>query len=574
MVIIAENKVASVGERADFGIGLAFPAEQVLFGELIYYYVGQTDTFGAVQHTSAITLPRNALVEEFDVLVTAARATAVLANVVAQVRAGPSSDAAIGNDGLSVVVDFGTPRTVSAVSVPSPYKVAAVKIWNGAQFVQPGLYRAIPVSRPAGDLVVTPANPTSSQNRAVLAAEPRTERLLIEVAGPGDAGPLIEELTLALPDSPGDLELRIDGGAPAWLHPGPVAPGQSTARSDAAWNDKAERIVHLADALAALTGDPTASDDATFELKLTSRSPGLLKVEELPRTIKRIRRAMFDGRATTTIGFDEEGAVELALDAPGLPSGTTVFEMRLTMEGDFEKERILPPIGPDPFPTVDLRLDQERAVLIRLAADIGLAELTGLRLPLAAGDDGAELRVVLWSNAEPGVAMPAAPMDDATSEPLVLDPGSPDAFRTFRFEAPVPLEADNLPWAAILATRGQAILSVAQSTGDTDPLAAQIFRLGPHAGPWMLPPAGLRAGALAAVRARARMIGTAPKDAPIAPVTASVVGVSVEPVELFPGRKPATITIPGGAGGTAILRFVARAAGTLTLRDVDIVSAE
>ena len=213
-------------------------------------------------------------------------------------------------------------------------------------------------------------------------------------------------------------------------------------------------------------------------------------------------------------------------------------------------------------------------MLIRLAADAGLAELTGLRLPLAAGDDGAELRVVLWSNAEPGVALPTAPMDDATSEPLVLDAGSADAFRTFSFEAPVVLDAENLPWAAILATRGQAVLSVAQSTGDSDPLAAQIFRLGPHAGPWMLPPAGLRAGALAAVRARARMIGTAHKDAPIAPVTAAVVGASGAAVELFPARKPARLTIPGGAGGTATLRFVARAVGTLTLRDVDIVSAE
>ena len=104
---------------AALGVGYA---EQVLLGELHYYYAGQVDTYGAVQHTSGITLPRNALVEVFDVLVTAARATAVRANVVAQVRAGPSSDPAISDNGLSVVVDFGTPRTVNAVSVPSPYK--------------------------------------------------------------------------------------------------------------------------------------------------------------------------------------------------------------------------------------------------------------------------------------------------------------------------------------------------------------------------------------------------------------------------------------------------------------------
>ena len=275
---------------AALGVGYA---EQVLLGELHYYYAGQVDTYGAVQHTSGITLPRNALVEVFDVLVTAARATAVRANVVAQVRAGPSSDPAISDNGLSVVVDFGTPRTVNAVSVPSPYKVATVKIWNGAQFVLPGIYRAT-----VDGLIVTPANPTSTPERAVLPAEPRTERLLIEVASSSsDAGPLIEELSVALPDSPGDLELRINGGAPAFVHPGPVAPAPGTTQSDAAWNEKAERIVHLANAFGALTGDPTASDDATFELKLTSRSPGLLKVEELshraqthpPRDVRRPR---------------------------------------------------------------------------------------------------------------------------------------------------------------------------------------------------------------------------------------------------------------------------------------------
>ena len=205
-------------------LGAGFTPSKCCSANCTYYYAGQVDTYGAVQHTSGITLPRNALVEEFDVLVTAARATAVRANVVAQVRAGPSSDTAIGDNGLSVVVDFGTPRTVNAVSVPSPYKVATVKIWNGAQFVLPGIYRAT-----VDGLIVTPANPTSTPARAVLPAEPRTERLLIEVASStSDAGPLIEELSVALPDSPGDLELRINGGAPAWLHPGPVAPGPGT----------------------------------------------------------------------------------------------------------------------------------------------------------------------------------------------------------------------------------------------------------------------------------------------------------------------------------------------------------
>jgi hypothetical protein len=162
MAIITQPMEKAVVGRGALGVGFSYQAEA--FGDFTYYYAGQADTYGAVQHTSGITLPRNALVEEFDALVTAARATAAKANVVAQVRAGPSSDTAIGDKGLSVVVDFGTPRTVSAVSVPSPYQIAAVKIWNGAQFVQPGLYRATLASSasPPHNLLVTPTNPTST----------------------------------------------------------------------------------------------------------------------------------------------------------------------------------------------------------------------------------------------------------------------------------------------------------------------------------------------------------------------------------------------------------------------------
>ena len=151
------------GGGAPLGAEIAYQVEQVLFGELAYYYVGQFDTYGAVQFVGGVTLPRNALVDKFDVLVTAARATAAHANEVAQVRANASSNIAIGDKGLSVVVDFGTPRTVNAISVTSPYKIAIVKIWNGAQFVDPALYHATLASKasPPYDLIVTPSNPAS-----------------------------------------------------------------------------------------------------------------------------------------------------------------------------------------------------------------------------------------------------------------------------------------------------------------------------------------------------------------------------------------------------------------------------
>ena len=46
------------------------------------------------------------------------------------------------------------------------------------------------------------------------------------------------------------------------------------------------------------------------------------------------------------------------------------------------------------------------------------------------------------------------------------------------------------------------------------------------------------------------------------------------PAELSPTRKPSTHTIVAVLDGTAVLRFVARSPGTLTLRDVDIVSKD
>ena len=44
----------------------------------------------------------------------------------------------------------------------------------------------------------------------------------------------------------------------------------------------------------------------------------------------------------------------------------------------------------------ELVLDSARAASVRLG-DAGLAELTGVRLPLIAPSDGAEVRIALWS---------------------------------------------------------------------------------------------------------------------------------------------------------------------------------
>jgi hypothetical protein len=577
MAQASENPSTDVGAAAfggAFAIGGGVKAE--LFGtSTLFFFAAQIGTDGAVQTTTPVRLPRNALVETLDVRVKAARAAGVGASAVAQVRAAPSVDPLAGA-GLTAVVDFGTPRTVRAISVPSSFQIVLVRTWNGAQFTSPAAYAA---------------PPDSADSQVVLSTEPRTERLSISVVGSSDNSKLIAGIGLILPDPPADLELRIDGQAPAWTHPGPVLAGDSPKLSADAWNTDGERLVHLAPAFAGLTGDPTASGEQTFELKLISRAPGWLAIVEHERKLTHIRRVVFNGRAETTVEFAQEGAIELALPAPGLPASglpaaaaidevrltpeAAIDEVRLTLEADFGETRTLPPVGPDEFSTVDLTLDPQRAVLVRLQADSGLEKLTGLRLPLAASEEGAEARVVLWSNRAAAVTEPVEAMAAATSAPQTLAAAKDDvpAWTTFPFPAPVPIDADNPPWAAVVIARGRAVLSLTASTGPADPLDGQVFRLGPSGGPWSLPPAALRTGAFAVVRGRVRMTGVAPKKVPRAPLTAEILGAG-SPQALDPPPRGLSAVIRGGSSGKQALRLVAYAPGTVTLRNVDLVSKD
>lgn len=534
-----------------------------------YVYAARTGSYGAVEFVRTVSLPANALVDVFDVQVTAARATLVRANEVAQVRAGPSANSLIADGGQTLVVDFGTPRTVSIVAVPSGYGIFSIAGWNGAQFMPP-LYRAniASMATPPYSLTVIPIPPSAPVTRVLLPSELRTERLQIEVVGPTDADELIAGFTLVLPDAPGDLELRIDGAAPAWTHPGPVQSGSTENLSDDGWTDDGRRTVHLGDALAALTGDPTANGEQSFELKLSSRAPGLLRIDDGPQSLRRIRRARFDGDTDTTVVFDAEGEATLPLSAPGLPPTTPILGVRLRAEADFTDQRTLPAVGPAAFKDVDLSLNPELAALLRLSSDCGLAELCALRLPLQAGGEGAEVKVVLW---EAGDGGPVSPLPEATTEPLALDPAAAPEWVSLVFPKPVPLNGE-APWAAVLVTRGQATLGLAWSSGVGDPEDGRAIRLGPQSGPWSPLPLGLRSGALAGVRGRLRMRGLAPREAPLPAVSVAVAGAPGPATELSPGRGGTGATLAGG--NTHALRLVAYGPGSITLRDVDIITAD
>lgn len=496
---------------------------------------------GTLQGSLALDLPANALVDRLEVIVTARPASATLAAAVAQLRLGAS--------GQDLVVDFGTPRTVSMIRPAGGFTVATVKSWNGMAFTD-----------------VVP-RPLSRGTTAVL-SEVRTERLQLLLNGNGDAAELIAGLLLVLPDAPSDLELRIDGGPPVWRHPGAVRLEPGTALGFEGFNEDGQRLVDLAAAFGALTGDPLQCATRSFRLELTSRSAGRLNVAApaARRSLRRIWRARIDGEAEPRIGFEEEGPRSLLPQIEALPAEAVATELRLTVKGAPLPQRAVPPVGPEASDLAEIIVDPNRAAIIRLAMGSRLGLLNALRLPLAAGAGGAEATVALWSSNQAGVPDQALPK--GTSQPVALDAG-PERWVTFPFAAPVAMPVTPL-WAALLVARGSLVWRpTAIDPADADQ-AAGTLRTGAQAGPWYGLPAlfaELPGNPFGRLRGRVRLFGTPAAETPIA---AASFGAGAATVEATPGDSGLRVIVP--VSGGAALSVVAGAAMLLSLSEIDLVT--
>jgi hypothetical protein len=579
-----EIKEMNVQKQAGGLIEIMPQAQIQMAGSFQYgmFFVGaQQIANGISSFTLPVTLPRNAIVRRYDVAVKAARAGAALAANVAQMRVNDATSAALTGNGLSVVIDFGTLRTVSAVQVDN-LNLAIVRVtpWTGAGFAPSPAYASTlssvlgankkPVTQSA------PRSPSDDQN-VILPSEIRTERLLVEILGTVTADTLAKQLAVILPEPPADLELKIDTGAPVWKSPGPALAGTESALVEDRFNKESERLVKLGDALAALTGDPLQSDNVTFNLELTTRVPGALEIKPKGSELRRIWRLKFGSNTERRLEFSGEGLLEIPIELPEPPQGQTrtIEEIRFTAVGSLGAQRVLPPIGPDPGALAELNLDSARAALVRLAPEGALAELTGVRLPLTVGAGGAEARVVLWSNKGAGFEEPIDPMPGGTSEPVTLEEGS-ESWVIFAFKKPVKLDLANAPWAAVIVARGQVTWNLGESNG-SDALWKNVLRVGAPAGPWKpLPPPFVAAGsALAGSRGRLRTVGNAQKENPLAPLRVTLSTAGDAPTAVTPDAKGAVSTMkfgsPAAAAG-AVLRVVSHLAGTVTLRDIDIIS--
>lgn len=545
---------------------------QVYFAEFETLFVSFVNPDGISRVELKKTLHRNALVRNLSYTASAVRADKTLLKYAGQVRNQEASS------GLSIViVDFGVLRTVSAVGLiagTSNLEVAGVRTWNGTRFdLSPYPRRSSATTAPTAP---------STETVAVF-GEVQTTKVELAFFGTGmSLEDISTQVWIRFPDAPSDLELRIDNGPPVWQAPGPAQAGIG------GWNDQSERTVDLAAAVAPLLGDPTNDAPVDLSLLLTSRVPGRLALQEQTSTtdIVYLARANLGVENRITLSFEEEGLDVASFVVPSWVA--SVEEVRLTCSGKFDAERVIPAIGPELATTLGasaidasvafLALRPDRKACVRLPAGTGLSQLSGLRLPLRTDAEGAEVLIQLLAVA-PETLEPALPLDAQASTPVVLSANADDElWTTFRFPTPVELDVDpDAPppaWAVVVPTRGNVYWSL--GVFDAQETPNPLRRAG--AGQWQTLPR--RITDAENVGGRVRMIGTAPKALPIAPLRVSAANNAEFP--LTPATKPAVFTwkptthlTPREVGGQKLLdlTFTCYGSGTYNIDQVEIVAS-
>lgn len=556
--------------QAQPGGQLAASAQAVAFAEslLVVQAFPRVVRDGVTTAGLEVELPQNALVERYEVTVRAERARATPVREVAEVRSNQAVSGSASDLTSSVVIDFGAMQTVAGVAAPIGVGMTSAFAWVGTGFS--------PFAIPLASAAVVGVGGQLLQFKS----EIRTERLLVELSAAAALSTLAEGLAVFLPEPPSDLEIRIDGGPPVWTQLGPVhAP---------------EQVVDLGPQLAALTGDPTATATRSFALTLKSRVPGVLALEQRPAgiVVRRIFRAPFEGDRQKRLSFDAEGAVTVALDLPPPAAGASraISELRLLATGNLPSVRVVPPLGPDPAPgpdapvLVDLVLDANRAAIVRLPPESGVALLEAVRLPLVVSAGGGEGRVVLWRG-EAG--LPVEPLPDGASEPVGLEGetgGGGERWVTCPFPRAVALDpeaaVEALPWAALIVSRGEVTWSLARA-GGSGVHEAQTVRRGPPSGPWKPLPQPFGAAAAApgspfpGLRGRIRLRGRAPEDVPLAPLQIGLAERPEQTVAVTPTQRGVRAVLklePPLATDTATLRVVSHVEGTVTVAEIDVVA--
>ena len=385
------------------------------------------------------------------------------------------------------------------------------------------------------------------------------------MTGNGDKAALVAETLVVLPDAPSDLELRIDGGPPVWRSNGPVRLEPGADLSPDGFNQNGERRVVLTGALAALTGNPEAPAARTFSLELTSRTAGRLDLAAPAerRSLRHVWRAVVAGDAAPSLAFSEEGAEALSLTATGMPADAELGEIRLTVKGTAQPERIQPPVGPEP--SVWSKSCSIRTVPCWCGwASIRNRNLSGLRLPLAVGPGGAQAVVALWSSTSAGE--PDAPIASGVETGAARRRGGTLGLVRVR---PAPRGAGRAVMGGRAGREGTGELAPDAGRGryrggrlaeDRPRRRAMVSAAGA-----VRPPSGQR---LRPDTRPAALDGLPGKATPIAPVG---LDAGLEPIEVTPSEAGIRVSVPAASAARA-LTVTALAAMTVTFAEIDLVT--
>ncbi|MEO8620394.1 MAG: hypothetical protein ABI625_04960 [bacterium] len=532
---------------------------------------------GVASRTVTQALAHNALVRKFTVRVGAERADGTTLDNSGQVRLQTEAGGS-----KIIVVDFGMLRTVSGVGRVAGLAAAGLRICSLRAFKGDGFGTT--------DLYLEDCDAPDIDAEAVRSAESnafetRTDKVRLKIKTTATLPQIAAAVYLQFPDLPSDLDLRINGGSPAWSAPGVAQPNTH------GWDATTHQLVDLTSALQALTGDSRDASALDAGISLGSRVPGLLTLELVTVDVAYLTRIAFGDTEDTTLVLDQEGEYDVVLPLPSWVA--TVQEVRFTLTATVPSERVLEPVGPPRAlqsagsgAAYDLVLDVDHAGSARLDVAAPFTELVGVRLPLRAGVDGAEVRVVLCQGNADGPTLPVAA---GTSTPVDMPPAAAaddDVWTTFPMPKPVKLDHKLTYWAVVVIGRGGASWSLGSFSS---PAAVVPIRRGAATGPWHPLPNVIVDGSN--LGARIRVVGKAPPTAPVAPIMASIVGHADAQVAVTPTPKGVAATwlpsgavvgavhpaiTPGGVAGahTVTLRLTSRMTGTVKLSAVDIVATK
>ena len=469
-----------------------------------------TSSVSSVQVTLIPALPTPPFVNQATVALTAAApARATLASV-AQVRAA-QGDA--GSSSSSLVIDFQAQRTVSELD--GPVAIHSVAPWLGTKFDDP----------------VTGLD--GKDSTAVTFPELQTERLLVQLGSAASPATFAAQGAVVIPTPPSNLELLV-GGTRVWFNAGPAVGAGGGAFA---------QTVDVTDAVFAAA----SAGQLPVVVTLRASVPGLLTLTGSADLLQRYPVAFPEGVAWV-VDAPSEGVYPLSLPisaasiAPDTGVDWQVERVVLDVSAKIPQTRVLPADGPELSGDAELVLDQDHAFVVRLPpADTGrLAVLSGVRLPVSVGTDGAELAGTLRGGTAtaPGDPLPKGQLGPVTLQPPA-GPSSGPTWIDLTLTTPLKLADSAVVWLELQAARGTVVWSLAepQADPDGDALLRRRTSSGTYVALSTVTGVPTYAGAL-------RVVGQGKPNEPLPAVVAAVAGdTTSKPVAAVPTPDGTTIVL-------------------------------